>query len=143
MSVILVDTSAWVELLRATGHPAHVTLRYHLQRRSQIATTEPVIMELLAGTRGRREHSSMRARLLALPRLALRGLVDFESAAALYRACRIRGVTVRKLMDCLIAAVAIREGATVLHNDRDFDVLARNTRLRIERYRLLRPVPPR
>jgi predicted nucleic acid-binding protein len=141
--VILVDTSAWVELLRATGHPAHVTLRYHLQRRSQIATTEPVIMELLAGTRGRREYSILRARLLGLPRLTLRGLGDFESAAALYRTCRLRGVTVRKLMDCLIAAVAIREGATVLHNDRDFDVLARQTRLRIERYRLLRPVPSR
>ncbi|MGZ5294241.1 MAG: PIN domain-containing protein [Actinomycetota bacterium] len=35
-------------------------------------------------------------------------------------------------MDCLIAAVAIREGATVLHADRDFDVIARHTDLRIE-----------
>jgi predicted nucleic acid-binding protein len=141
--VILVDTSAWIELLRASGHPAHVTLRHHLERRSPIVTTEPVIMELLAGTRGRREHSRLRARLLALPRLTLRGLADFESAAALYRTCRTRGGTVRKLMDCLIAAVAIRENAVVLHNDGDFEVLARHTRLRTERYRVLRPVPAR
>lgn len=77
---------------------------------------------------------------MALPRLTVRGLVDYEEAADLYRACRGRGATVRKLIDCLIAAIAIREGATVLHNDRDFEVLAKHTRLRIERYRTLRPV---
>lgn len=138
--MILVDTSAWIELLRGSGHPAHVTLRHHLERRSPIATTEPIIMELLAGIRDTHERSTLRARLLGLPRLAVRGLADFESAADLYRACRGRGATVRKLIDCLIAAVAIREHATVLHNDRDFDVLARHTRLRTERYRILRPV---
>lgn len=127
-------------MLRASGHPAHLTLRYHLQHRSPVATTEPIVMELLAGTRSVHERSKLRARLIGLPRLALPGLVDFESAAELYRVCRGRGATVRKLIDCLIAAVAIREHATVLHNDRDFDVLARHTRLRTERYRTLRSV---
>lgn len=141
--MILVDTSAWIELLRASGHPAHITLRHHLARRSPIATTEPIIMELLAGVRSRREHSRMRARLLALPQLTLRGLADFEAAADLYRVCRAKGATVRRLMDCLIAAVAIRENATILHNDDDFEILAKHTRLRTERYRVLRPVPPR
>lgn len=66
--------------------------------------------------------------------------MDYEEAADLYRGCRSRGATVNKLIDCLIAAIAIREGATVLHNDRDFEVLAKHTRLRLERYRTLRPV---
>jgi predicted nucleic acid-binding protein len=70
--VILVDTSAWIELLRATGHPAHVTLRHHLERRSPIATSEPIIMELLAGTRGVAERTKLRARLVALPDLDAR-----------------------------------------------------------------------
>ena len=97
-------------------------------------------MELLAGAQSGGERSRLRARLTALPLLAVRGLVDYEEAADLYRACRSRGATVRKLIDCLIAAVAIREGATVLHNDRDFEALAKHTRLRIEPYRTLRPV---
>jgi predicted nucleic acid-binding protein len=139
--VILVDTSAWIELIRTTGHPAHVTLRHHLERRAPIATSEPVIMELLAGVATAADRSKLRARLMALPRLTVRGLADFEAAADLYRICRSRGAAVRKLMDCLIAVVAIRERATVLHNDRDFDLIARHTRLRIERYRTLRPVP--
>ena len=58
---------------------------------------------------------------------------DYDTAAALYRHCRRQGETVRKLLDCLIAAVAIRAGIPVLHNDRDFDVLARHTELQVDR----------
>lgn len=89
-------------------------------------------MELLAGVRSPGEGAKLRRRLLAFPLLALRGLPDFEKAAELYRLCRREGETVRRLIDCLIAAVAIRERATLLHNDRDFDVLARHSKLRIE-----------
>ena len=52
-------------------------------------------------------------------------------AAALYRLCRQEGETVRKLIDCLIGAVAIGADVPVLHNDDDFDVLARHTDLKI------------
>ncbi len=132
--MILVDTSAWVEFLRGTGHPSHLTLKHHLARRSPVATTEVVVMELLAGCRTDRERDGLRTRLTEFPLLALRGLGDFETAAEMYRACRRAGVTVRKLIDCLIASVAIREGASVLHNDSDFERLALHTRLRTEPY---------
>ena len=130
--MIVVDTSAWVELLRATQHPVHRTLRHLLDAGASIATTEVVVMELLAGASTNRDRDRLRRRLLALPQLRLRGMPDFETAADLYRRCREAGETVRKLIDCLIAAVAIRAGATVLHNDRDFEVLSRHTRLRLE-----------
>jgi predicted nucleic acid-binding protein len=45
--------------------------------------------------------------------------------------CSLGGETVRKVDDCLIAAVAIRNDVAVLHDDRDFDVLARHTTLRV------------
>ena len=41
------------------------------------------------------------------------------------------GHTVRKLVDCLIAAVAIRGGVPIVHMDTDFDVLAQHTSLRV------------
>jgi hypothetical protein len=56
---------------------------------------------------------------------------DYDHAASLYRVCRRRGETVRKLIDCLIAAVAIRSNAQLLHADRDFTVLARHTQLTV------------
>ena len=58
--------------------------------------------------------------------------VDFEDAAAIYRACRRGGETVRKLIDCLIAAIAIREGVPLLHSDNDFVVIARRAPLQLD-----------
>jgi predicted nucleic acid-binding protein len=58
--------------------------------------------------------------------------IDYEEAASLYRTCRRSGDTVRKLIDCLIAAVAIRADLPMLHRDADFDVLARHTPLRLD-----------
>ena len=60
-----------------------------------------------------------------------RGRGHYDDAAALYRLCRQEGETVRKLIDCLIGAVAIGADVPVLHNDDDFDVLARHTDLEI------------
>lgn len=59
------------------------------------------------------------------------GPADYEAAAGLYRVCRRQGETVRKLTDCLIGAVAVRERVPVLHADSDFDVLARHASLAI------------
>jgi predicted nucleic acid-binding protein len=87
-------------------------------------------MEILAGARDDahlRQLRGLLARATVLPTSA----ADYESAAALYRACRRRGETVRKLVDCLVAAIAIRENATVLHSDADFDALARHTALEV------------
>ena len=97
----------------------------------EILICGPVLMEVLAGGRNARELEILRrflARATIIPTLP----VDYESAAELYRRCRRRGETVRKLIDCLIAAVAIRTGIAVLHNDRDFEVLARHTDLQVD-----------
>jgi predicted nucleic acid-binding protein len=63
--------------------------------------------------------------------LPIQGLADHEAAAGLYRRCRVGGETVRKLEDCLIAAVALRHDATLLHHDHDFEVIARHAPLRV------------
>jgi len=58
--------------------------------------------------------------------------VHIETAAALYRACRRAGETIRKITDCLVAVPAIEAGATLIQADRDFEILARHTPLRLE-----------
>jgi len=130
--VIVVDTSAWVEFLRKTGSPSHLTLRGLLVAEAPLAVTEAVVFEVLAGARSDDELEQMRDRLLAFPVLPLNGLAGFELAAELYRACRRAGETLSSLVDCLVAAPAIEASATVLAADRDFEVLATHTRLRLE-----------
>ena len=127
--MILVDTSAWVEFLRDTGSAACGRVDALLD--AEVATCAPIRMEILAGARGG-DHLNDLRRLLARASTFPVEPIDYEEAAALYRACRRSGETVRKLIDCLIAAVAIRNGTPVLHADSDFDVLARHTALRID-----------
>lgn len=130
--MIVVDTSAWVELLRKTGSAVHLTLREHIVGNAPIAVTEAVVLEVLAGARTNREYEQVRDRILAFPVLPLNGLHGFERAADLYRACRVAGETLGSLVDCLVAVPAIDADATVLAADRDFEVLARHTPLRLE-----------
>ncbi|MCU1372395.1 MAG: hypothetical protein JWO77_3589 [Ilumatobacteraceae bacterium] len=47
----------------------------------------------------------------------------------LHRMCRVNGITVRSMVDCLIAAVAVRHEVAVLAKDRDFE--AAHTPLRL------------
>ncbi|CAN5901802.1 hypothetical protein BH23ACT2_BH23ACT2_25450 [soil metagenome] len=63
--------------------------------------------------------------------LTLDPLADHRRAAALYRTCRRRGVTIRRTLDCLIASLCIRDDVEILHADRDFDRLADHTPLRV------------
>jgi predicted nucleic acid-binding protein len=126
----LIDTSAWVEWLRDTGSTVCDRVDDLLER--DIATCHPIRMEVLAGGRDERHLADLRG-LLARASLIPTEPTDYEEAAGLYRACRRRGETVRKLIDCLIAATAIRTSTPVLHSDDDFEVLARHTPLRLDR----------
>jgi len=128
---ILVDTSAWVEYLRGTGSAVHLELQRLVGEGQALGTTDVVIMELLAGGRGETRARELRRFILGFVHLPVRGLADFEAAAALYRECRRGGYTPRSLDDCLIAAVAIRAECRVLHHDRDFDGIARCTALKV------------
>jgi predicted nucleic acid-binding protein len=126
--VILLDTSAWVEFLRATGSP--VCERVDELLAGEILTCHPVRMEVLAGGRDERHVHNLR-RLMARAVVLPTATTDYDDAAALYRRCRSNGESVRRMLDCLIAAVAIKARVPVLHLDRDFDTLARHTPLRL------------
>jgi len=129
--VILVDSSAWVEFLRATGSSTHLSLRSALQGEVELASTDVIVMEILAGARDDADRDRLRRLLYGLEFLAVDGPADYEQAAELYRLCRGKGETPRKLTDCLIAAVAIRNDAELLCEDADFDAIARHAPLRL------------
>ena len=127
--MILIDTSAWIEFLRDTG--SSVCQRVDDLLAAEIATCDVVRMEVLAGARDE-QHLQQLRRLLARASSLPTESVDYDAAAALYRTCRQRGHTVRKLIDCLIAAVAIRGDVQILHMDADFEILARHTTLQVD-----------
>ena len=127
--MLLADTSAWIDFLRAVPSPQGRRLRNAIAGR-EVVVVDPVLMEVMAGAR--RDAVARTQRLLAAqPQEALAPRLDWLDAATIYRQLRARGVTVRSGMDTLIAAAAIRLDLPVLHRDRDYDQIARYTSLRV------------
>lgn len=112
--MIVVDTTVWIDFFQGAETPEDL----HLQR----LITEGKSLALID--------------LIFYPILRMEQLATFEHAARIYRTCRRRGLTVRKTIDCLIAALCIEEDIELFHKDADFDAIARIAPLKV--YRLPR-----
>ncbi len=129
--MIVVDTSVWIDVLNEQDSPQATRCVELIEAGEPIALTDIVFTEILQGFQSEREARLVEGHLKAFPMLRLDGLDDFALAAELYRRARRAGVTIRKTLDCLIAAPCVRTGAPILHSDADFDRLAECTPLRL------------
>jgi hypothetical protein len=131
--VIVVDTTVWIDFLEARGTSFDQHLTDLVESDAPITLTDIVYCEVLQGIRDDDAWHRTRVSLLAHPVFRPRGLETFEAAANLYRTARRRGLTIRRTVDCLIAATCLEADAEIYHNDRDFDALAKVSPLRIYR----------
>jgi hypothetical protein len=129
--LILADSSAWIEYLRGTESETHLQLRELVTDGARVATTDLVLLEVLAGATTQDRHDRWQDLLYACEYLRSTTPSDFEAGAAIFRACRRGGETIRALSDCVIAAVAMRCRATILAKDRDFEAIARYVELEL------------
>lgn len=121
--MLLVDSSVWIDL--AQGVPSEAARFVGARDEAEeLATTGIIVQEVLQGARTERLYEALRERFEAMLQLEPDGLATYALAAQLYRRARSRGITVRKPNDCLIAALALEHGATLVHNDRDFLAIA-------------------
>jgi predicted nucleic acid-binding protein len=129
---MIVDTSVWIDYFAAPESAAGRWLADRIASDATVVVPEVMLMELLIGTT-EESKAALRRRLLQRfdiePLVALR---DTEDAAAIHRRCRRAGDTVRSLIDCQVAAMALRLGLTVAHRDRDFEVIREHCGLRTE-----------
>lgn len=123
MALHLIDSAVWIDFFRQRDTPASRAVEQLAQRPTGIATTQPILLEVLAGASpvaARRIERVLGSFLL----LDVDVAIDFHQALDLYRAVRSSGHTVRSLFDCVIASVALRRGAELVHKDVDFDRIA-------------------
>ena len=117
--MVLVDTSVWVLVGRGLFDLDAAVPE------DDLVTCPPVYQESLQGASAE-EFGLLRRLLLRLEMLdATVPFARYEYAVDLYGRCRKKGLTIRSSVDCLIAATAIMHDVPVLHNDRDFDHIAR------------------
>lgn len=130
--MILVETSAWVERDRSTGSAVERRLAELIEEEAEIAVTEPVLMEMLAGARDDQDSLRLRRVMTSFAWISTDPVADFEGASQVYRSCRSHGVTPRGLIDCMIASIALRTDSMVLTADRDFARIAEVYPLQID-----------
>lgn len=130
--MILADTSAWVEFDRATGGPVDLRLTELITDGQDLAVTEPVIAEVAAGARTDEREIALRRMLARCHLLPCDAAIDFDGAVRVYRLCRRAGVTPRGLLDCMIAAIALRWDAAVLAHDVDLAHISTVVPLRMD-----------
>ncbi len=126
----MIDTSAWIQFSINSRDEISNYVQYSLNNESiEIYTCLPIIQEYLQGFRNDNDFEEailMLSELSILPSY-LQATIE---AANLYRSLRKKGITIRKPNDCLIAWYAIHHDLTLVHNDRDFDLIAEHTPLK-------------
>jgi predicted nucleic acid-binding protein len=122
----LVDTSVWIDFFKGRDEPAVLRLSALLEADTEIGLTSVIYQEVLQGARDetwfRRLQDYLSTQTLYQP---LDPLESYEGAARIYFACRRKGITVRSTIDCLIARIALEHDLVLLHNDRDYEAIAR------------------
>lgn len=131
--MIVVDTTVWIDFFNGAGTPEDRHLQQLVTAGRSLALTDLIFCEILQGIREDATFERTRGLLLWYPILRMERLATFEHAARIYRTCRRRGLTFRKTIDCLIAALCIEEDVELFHKDADFDAIARVAPLRVYR----------
>jgi len=128
--MILVDTSVWIDFFG--GHQlSHVgKLETLISKGEEIAICGVILTEIFQGIRDKQQFLETEERLDTLILLPM-NRSTFIMAAHIYRSLRTKGITIRKSIDCMIAAAALENKAYLLHNDRDFKVITEHFPLKV------------
>jgi hypothetical protein len=129
--MILVDTSVWIDFFRGRNTPYRKILHDLIVNDEDLCVTGLILTEILQGIKDDKANNETREYLLEFPVYNPSGANTYVEAANVYRRCLRKGKTIRTTIDCLIAAVAIENALTLLHNDSDFDNIAQCTTLRV------------
>ncbi len=128
--MIVVDTSVWIDFFRGKGSAQHNAMIRLIEEEEDLALTEIIFMEILQGIKQDKDFRKIKGFLSDFPIYEPKGLETYMNAAQIFRSCRKKGKTVRKTIDCIIAAICIENNLNILHNDKDFDLIAASAPLK-------------
>ena len=132
--MIIVDTSVWIEIFRDTAGNEVKAFR------DRIGSEDCVLsrfnqLELLQGAKDEKEWELL-SDYLSTQYYLEADYNTWQAAARIYFELRRKGVTINSPVDCCIAQIAMEQGATLLHRDKDFEKISRIRPLRQERFKL-------
>jgi predicted nucleic acid-binding protein len=129
--MVLVDTTVWIDLLKGRETPEVLRLESIIEEEQDVFTTGIILQELLSGIKTKRERTAVetdfRRFILIAP-----GLETHIQAAEIFDACHKAELTIRSVVDCLNAALALEYDLSLLQKDRDYEHIAQVLPLKLE-----------
>ncbi len=134
MGNIVVDSSVWIDFFNKKTSPQIETVKALII--AQTVTTKitllPLILqEVLQGIHNNKHYEIVKENLQGFNYFNYDAYTFAINAADLFRYLQKKGITIRKANDCLIASLCIENDLSLMHNDRDFDNIAKHTSLKI------------
>ena len=118
--MVVVDTTVWVDYLNGVSTPETEWFEREAPRQ-RLGLLDLMVCEILQGLSTDEEAARVLRHLRRFEIAEIGGVELAAAAARNYRRLRLRGRTVRKTIDCLIATFCIERDHLLLHHDRDFD----------------------
>lgn len=131
--MMIFDSSIWIDYLKGIKSAFTDLLDRELDSYGQanIYLCPAIFQEVLQGIRRNEKHDEIKELLFISRFLKIDPYFAAEEASAIYRNLRQKGITIRKPNDCLIAFYAIHFKLPLVHNDNDFNKIAKYTSLKV------------
>ena len=126
----IVDTSVWIDYFNGKiDERTDATEKFIIEGELLMLTI--ILQEVLQGIRSAKDFSTVKNAFLRNTFFNFNTKDIALEAASLFRFLKRNGVTIRKPNDSLIAAICIQNNFSLLHNDIDFNNIAKYTSLKI------------
>jgi predicted nucleic acid-binding protein len=122
--VIVVDSSVWIDFLNGRNAPYVRRLRAVLGV-EEIIVGDLMLCEVMQGLESDRAARDVEALLRRFEIVSMVGDAIAVAGARNFRFLCRHGITIRKTIDLLIGTWCIENRAPLLHNDSDFQPMAR------------------
>ncbi|MDT4862674.1 Ribonuclease VapC15 [compost metagenome] len=128
---LIFDTSVWIDFLNKKKTAEATLLEEYISLDGEVLLVPVILQEILQGIRDDTVYARIKETLSFFTLLELPAYESAVGAADLYRSLRKEGITIRKSNDCAIAFYAIRFSVRVIHTDRDFDEISKQSALKV------------
>ena len=128
---LLFDTSVWIDFFKNKNTPEVELLTEYIENDDPVAIIPTIIQEILQGIRDDVQFKKIKDLLSYVTVLELSPVTAAIGAATLYRSLRKKGVTIKMSNDCLIAFFASEFSIPLIHNDGDFELISKHSKLKI------------
>lgn len=122
--MVIVDTSVWIDFLQGREAKEVEELESLLSQEKDVFITGIIVQEILTGIKDKKDRTKVRKELehfiLINPTLE-----THIQAAEIFDACKKKGFTIRSVIDCLIAALAVEYDLTLLEKDKDYTYMSK------------------